>query len=179
MCFAANSSDNAAAKDLRNDLSGFAGAVDAIISQLIGRKTLGIKGAETGFVAEERAAGHGHAAGEENFDRRVEPNDRGAGCAEEFWAAGLCVGAAAESEDEGFFRFAGAAQRGAELIGFDLPESGLTQAFEHLRDFQAGSFFNAFIEIHETPGELAGKKIADGSLAGTHEAGKAEALRAA
>jgi len=56
--------------------------------------------------------------------------------------------------------FSGAAEGGTELIGFDLAERGLAEAFEDLRDFQAGRFFDAFIEIHKAPGKLTGEERA-------------------
>ncbi len=59
---------DAAAKNFRDDLAAFTGAVHAKIGELVGGDALGVQGAEAGFVAEERAAGHRHAAGEQNFD---------------------------------------------------------------------------------------------------------------
>ena len=68
MRFVSRGCNNAAAEDFGDNLSWFGGAVHAVIGKLIGGKTLVIEGAETGFVAEERTAGHGHAAGEQNFE---------------------------------------------------------------------------------------------------------------
>jgi hypothetical protein len=62
-------SNKAAAENLRDDLCGFGGAVHAIVRELIRRQALFVERAEAGFVAEERAAGHGHAAGKQNFER--------------------------------------------------------------------------------------------------------------
>src|SRR5882762_9645826 len=46
-------SNNAAAENFRDDLGGFAGAVNAIVGELIGRQALGVERAEAGFIAEE------------------------------------------------------------------------------------------------------------------------------
>ena len=86
MHFAGGGNDPAA-KNFRDDLPGLAGAIDAKIGQLIGRQALRMELAEARFVAKERAAGHCHAAGEQNFDRRIEPKDRYSGGAKKFGAA--------------------------------------------------------------------------------------------
>ena len=62
------------------------------------------------------------------------------------------VRASAEGENGAFFHLRGAAKRGAELIGLDLPESRFAESFENLRDGQASRFFDAFIEIDKAPG---------------------------
>src|SRR4029077_15610042 len=93
-------------------------------------------------------------------------------------SAGLCVGAAAKSEHGGFFQLGNAAQHRAHLVRFDLPESRFAETLENRGDVQAGSFFDAVVEIDEPPGELAGEQRADGGLAGTHKAGEAKHLDA-
>ena len=170
------SGDDVAAEDFGNDASGFAGAVDAMVGKLVGGKALRVEGAEAGFVAEERATGHGHAAGEEDFGGGVEPNDRDAGGAQEFGGAGLRVGAAAEGENDRFFQFLGATESGAELVSFHLAKGGFAEALEDFRDAQAGGCFDAIIEVDKAPGELAGEESANGGFAGAHEAGEGEDL---
>src|SRR6516164_4566946 len=88
--------NDAAAQHLGNHARGFAGTVDALVGQLIGGDTLRIERTKAGFVAEQRASSHGHAAGQQNLDRRIEPKDGDPGVTQEFRAASLCVGAAAE-----------------------------------------------------------------------------------
>ena len=56
--------NNAATQNFRDNLCRFAGTVHVIIGKLIGGETLGMERAETGFVAEKRPAGHGHASRE-------------------------------------------------------------------------------------------------------------------
>jgi hypothetical protein len=68
----------------------------------------------------------------------------------------------------------GAAQGSTKLIGFDLAESRLAEAFKDLWDFQASGFFDAFIKIDKAPGELAREERADGGFAGAHETGEAQ-----
>ena len=174
MRFVSAGSNNAAAENFRDDLGGFAGTVNAIVGELIGRQTLRVERAEAGFIAKKRAPGHGHATREEDVERGVQPEDGRMRSTEKFGAAGLRVGSAAESEDGAFFVFGGASQGGAELIGFDLAESRLAESFEDLRDFQTSGFFDALIEIHKAPGKLAGEQRADGSLAGAHKTGEAQ-----
>ena len=168
-----------AAEDFGNDARGFSGAVDAMVGLLIRRETLRVERAEAGLIAEERAAGHGHAAGEQNVEGGVEPDDGDAGGAKKFGRAGLRVCSAAEREDQRLPVFDGTAESGAELIGFDLAKRGLAEAFENFRDAKASGFFNPMIEIDKAPGELAGQQRADGGFAGTHEAGEAKHLRSA
>jgi hypothetical protein len=170
--------DYAAAEDFGDDAGRVAGAVDAMLGLLIGGQALGVESAEAGLVAEERATSHGHAAGEEDIGGSVEPDNGDAGGAKELGGTGLCVGAAAECEDHGFFMFEGTAEDGAELIGFELAEGGFAEAFEHFGDAQAGSFFDAIVEIDEAPGELAGEECTDGGLAGAHEASEAKKVGA-
>src|SRR5260370_36003098 len=90
-------------------------------------------------------------------------------------AAGLRVGAAAKGENGAFFHLRGAAKHGTKLIRFDLAEGGFAEAFEDLRNRQAGKRFDAVIEIDKAPGEFANEERANGGLAGTHKTGKAEA----
>lgn len=174
MRFAGAVGNDVEAEDFGDDASGFAGAVDAVIGELIGRETLRVQGAEAGLVAEERAAGHGHAAGEKDFDRRVEPDDGDAGGAEKFGRALLRVGAAAERQDDRLFLLEDAAERGAELVGFDLAKGLFAEAFENLGDAQVRGGFDAIVEIDEAPSELTREQGADRGLAGAHEAGEAK-----
>ena len=163
---------NAAAENFGDDDGGVAGTVDAKISELVRNNALGVQAAEAGFIAEERAARHGHAAGKKDFDAGVEPDDGDAGVAEKFRGAGLRVGATAEGEDRWFLLFNGAAEGGTEFIGFQLTEGGLAVAFEKLRDGDAGGGFYAFVEIHEAPAEMLSQARADGAFAGAHESGE-------
>jgi len=174
MRFVSARSNNAAAENFRDDLGGFAGTVNAMVGELIGRQTLRVECAEAGFIAEKRPAGPGHTTREEDVERRVQPEDGSVRSAKKIRAAGLRVGSAAEGEDGAFFVFGGPAQGGAKLIGFDLAESRLAEAFEDLRDFQASGFFDALIEIDKAPGKLTGEQRADGGLAGAHETGEAQ-----
>ena len=132
--FAGAAGDDVEAENFGDDAGGFAGAVDAMIGELIGRQALRMERAEAGFVAEERAAGHGHAAGEQDFDGSVEPDDGNAGGAKKFGRALLGVSAAAEGEHDRFFEFEDAAERGAKLIGFDLAKGGFAEALENFGD---------------------------------------------
>src|SRR5579885_2276317 len=168
----AGSRDDAASKNFGDDLRRLAGAIDAKIGQLIGRQALGMELAEARFVAKERAAGHCHAAGEQNFDRRIEPKDRYSGGAKKFGAALLGVRAAAESENRAFAKFSGAAESSAKLIGFELAKGRLAVTLEKLRDGDASCGFDAVIEVDKAPAKLASQQSADGGLAGTHESGK-------
>ena len=61
------------------------------------------------------------------------------------------VGASAKRENSAFFHFGGAAKRGTKLIRFDLAESSFAEAFENLRDGQAGRFRDAVIKIDKAP----------------------------
>jgi len=178
VCFAATCRDNASPEDFRDDLPGIAGAVQAKVRELIRGKTLRVESAKTDFVAEKGPAGHGHAAGEQYFDGRIEPQNGDAGASKKFRAAGLGVGTAAESEDSRFLEFGSAAQGGAQLIRFDLSKSRLAKALEELRDSQAGGLLDALIQVDEAPRELPCQERADGCLAGTHETGEANHLRA-
>jgi len=91
MRFVSAGSNNAAAENFRDDLGGFAGAVNAIVGELIGRQALGVERAEAGFIAEKRAAGHGHATGEEDVERRVQPEDGSVRSAKKIRTTGLRV----------------------------------------------------------------------------------------
>jgi hypothetical protein len=178
MCFAVHRGSQSVAEDFRDDGGGFAGAVDAVIGLLIRRKTLRVKLAKAVDIAKERAAGHGHAALQQNLDGGIQPHDGNSGGAEEFGSAGLGVGAAAEGEDRAFFQFESAAEGGAELVGFDLAEGRLTEAFENLSDSQSRGFLDAVIKIDEAPGQLASEERADSGLAGAHEPGETKNLDA-
>jgi hypothetical protein len=178
VCFAATCPDNAASKDFRDHLSGIARAVHPKIGKLVRRKPLRVKGAKTGFIAKEWTAGHGHAAREKKFDGRIEPQNGDTGVSQKFRTTGLGIRASAEREDCGFLQFGSAPKSGAKLVSFDLAKSRFAEAFENLRDGKSGGLLDAFIQIDETPGQLAGQKSADSRLAGTHEAGKANDLRA-
>lgn len=172
--FVGAAGDDVEAEDFGDDARGLAGAVDSMVGELVRREALRVERAEAGFVAKERAAGHGHAAGEQDFDGSVEPDDGHAGGAEEFGRALLRVRAAAECEHDGLFHFENAAERGAKLVGFDLAECGFAEALEDFRDAHVRGGFDAVVEIDETPGKLAREEGADGGLAGAHEAGEAE-----
>jgi hypothetical protein len=114
--------NNAAAQNFRNNLGWLAGAIDAVISEPIGRQALGVESAEAGFIAKERPAGHSHASRKKHFDGRIQPQNRSASPAEKIRAARLCVGAAAEGENGAFLHLRSAAKGGAELIRLDLAE---------------------------------------------------------
>src|SRR5437870_3590274 len=117
MRFVSAGSNNAAAENFRDDLGGFAGAVNAIVGELIGRQALGVERAEAGFIAEKRAAGHGHATGEEDVERRVQPEDGSVRSAKKIRTTGLRVSSPTESEDGGFPVFGGPAKgRGADRL---------------------------------------------------------------
>src|SRR5215472_13885943 len=166
--------NNAAAQNLGDHLGGFGGTVHAVISKLIRSEALRVEFAEAGFVTKERAAGHGHAAREQNFQGRIEPKHNGPCGAEKFRAAGLRVGAAAQGDDGAFLKLGSTAERGAELVRLDLAESELAEALENLRDGEAGGRLNALVEINKAPSELAGEERTDGGLAGAHEPSQAE-----
>src|SRR5579863_2408773 len=155
MGFVGAAGDDIATQNFGDDARGFAGAVDAMIGELIGREALRVECAEARLVAEERATGHGHAAREQDFDGGVEPNDGDAGGAKKFGSALLRVSAAAESEHDRFSQLEYAAERGAKLIGFKLAEGGFAKALENFRDAQVRGVFDAVVEVDEAPGELA------------------------
>src|SRR5260370_8885323 len=166
--------NNAAAQNFRHDLSRFSGAIHAVIRKLIRRETLGVKRAETGFVAEKRAARHGHASREQSVEGGIQPQSRNARSAQKIGAARLRVGAAAKGKNGAFFQLRGAAEGGAKLIRFDLAESQFTEVFEDLGNGEAGSGFDAVIKINKAPGELPRQERADGGLARTHETGQTQ-----
>ena len=163
-----------AAQNFGHHMSRLAGAVDAMVGELVRRKTLREKAAETGFIAEKRAAGHGHTTGEQDVCRRIEPKNGDTRAAEKLGAAGLGVGAATESDDGAFLEFGGATDHRAELVGFELAKGGLPVPLEKLRNGDAARLFDAVIQIDEAPGELTGKEHADGGFAGAHESGEGE-----
>jgi hypothetical protein len=165
---------DAEAQDIGDDERWFASAVHAVVGELIGRKPLRMQRAKAGFIAEKRASGHGHAAREQSFDWGVEPDDGNALRAQKIRRAGLRVSAATEREYGRFAQFECAPERGAELRGFEQTKGGFAVTFEKFGDAQAGSVFDAVIEIDETPCELAGELRADGALAGAHESGEGD-----
>src|ERR1035438_4904959 len=138
MGFALAAEDDSEAQDFRNYIAGIAGAVDAMVGELVRGQALGIERAEALFIAEERAAGHGHAAGEQQGGRRVEPENGNAGGAEKFRASGLRVSAAAESEDRAGPVLCGAADGRAEMLRFELAKSGFAEAGKEIRDGEIG-----------------------------------------
>ena len=174
MRFVSTGRNNAAAQDFRDDLGRFAGAIHAVVGKLVGRKALGVERSKAVFIAEKRAAGHGHTARKQNFDGRIQPENGNASGTQKFWATGLRVGAAAKSKNGAFFELRGATESSTELICFDLTKSGLTEAFENLWNREARGFLNAIIEIYKVPGELTREERADGGLTGTHETGEAK-----
>src|SRR6266852_560342 len=125
MSVAAEGRNNPTAENFCYDAGGFAGTVDAVVGLLIGGQTLRVKGAKAGLVSKQRAAGHGHAAGQQNIEGGVQPDDGDAGGAQKLRRTGLRVGAAAEGEDRGFLVLERAAKSGTELVGFDLAKCGL------------------------------------------------------
>ncbi len=125
---------DAATENFGNHDGRIAGTVDAKIGELVGRQTLCMKRAEAGFIAKQGTTGHGHAAREQDVDGSVQPDDWNASVAEKFGSAGLGVGASTEGENGGFVKLDGAAEGGAQLVGFQLPESGLTVAFEEFAE---------------------------------------------
>ena len=166
--------NNAAAQDFRDNLGWFAGAVHPVVSKLIRRKTLRVESAEAGFVAEKRTAGHGHAARQENFDGRIQPQNGSSGSAQKIGAALLRVSAATEGENGAFFELRSATERSAELVRFDLAESEFAESFENLGNGKAGGSFNAVIEIDKMPGEVPREEGANGGFARTHKTGQAQ-----
>src|SRR5260370_19337665 len=168
--------DNSTAEKFCNDAGGFAGTVDAVVGLLIGRQTLRVKGAKAGLVAKQRAAGHGHTAGQQNVEGGVQPDDGDAGGAQKLRRTGLRVGTDAELENCSFLVLQRAAQSCTKLIGFHLPAYGLAPAFEDFRNAKTRCLFNAVVQIDEAPSQLAGEQRADGGLAGAHEAGQAKHL---
>ena len=58
--------EDAQAQNFGDYLCGICGTVDAMVGKLIGRQALGVERTKAFFVAEKRAAGHGHAAAEQN-----------------------------------------------------------------------------------------------------------------
>lgn len=144
-------------KDFRDDESGIGGAVHAVIGELVGRNALCMELAKTGFIAKKRPAGHSHAAREERFDGRVEPNDGNILRAEKFRSALLRVSSTAEGEYNRFFGFRCAAKNDAELFRLKRAEGRFTKAFEELRDAKSGRFLDTLVEVNKTPGELARK----------------------
>lgn len=159
------------AKNFGDHGGGVSRAIDTKIGELIGGEAKGVERAKTDFVAEQRATRHSHATGKKHFDGGVQPDDGDPRIAKKFRGAGLRVGASAKSEDGGFVELDSAAERGTQLIGFQLTESKFAVAFEEFRDGDAGCLLDAFVEIDEVPTKLAGESSAHGAFACTHETG--------
>lgn len=174
MRFRSSGCNNAAAKNFSDNLTRFAGTVDPVVGELIRREPLRVERAETGFVAEEWPAGHGHAAGEKQFDRRIQPENGDSRGAKKLGAPWLRVSAATQRKDGAFLELGGAAERQAELVSLDLPECGFAETFEDLRDGQAGGLLDAIIQIDKVPGQLPRQERADRGLTGAHETGEAK-----
>src|SRR5438105_11964210 len=103
-------SNNAEAEKLSDDFGGLAGAVYALVGKLIGREALCVEGAEASLVAEKGPAGHGHTAGKQDFDGRIEPKNGNASGAQKLRTPGLRVGSATESQHGRLFESGGAAR---------------------------------------------------------------------
>jgi hypothetical protein len=164
----------AEAQDVGDDERWFTGAVHAVVGQLVGGNALRMQGAKAEFVTEERAAGHGHAAREQSFDWGIEPDDRNALRAQKIWRASLRVGAAAECQYGRFAQFECPAECGAELRGFEQAERGFAVALEEFGNAQAGSVFDAVIEVYEAPGELASELRTYGRFSAAHESSQGD-----
>src|SRR5579859_1200820 len=167
-----SASEQAKTQNFRYNGGGVAGAVHPEIGKLIGGDALRIERAKTGFVTKKRPAGHGHAARKKRFDGSVQPNDGNSLCAQKFRRALLSVGSTAERENHGLSCFIGAAEYGAQLLGFESTKRGFAKAFKKFRDAKAVCFLDAIIEIDESPGKLTREQSANGCLAGTHESSK-------
>src|ERR1700758_2152505 len=166
--------EDAKAEDVGYDEWWFTGAVHTVVGELVRRNALRVQSAKPGFVTKQRAAGHGHAAREQSFNRRIEPDDRNALRSQKFRRTRLGVSAAAECDYGRVAQFESAAEGGAEVRGFQQAEACFAMALEKFGDAQAGSVFNAVVEINEAPGELAGQLGAYSRLAGTHESGEGD-----
>src|SRR5260221_5986934 len=59
--------DNASPENFGNDAGWFARAVHAVVGLLIGRQALRVQCAKAELVSKQRAAAHGHAAGQQNI----------------------------------------------------------------------------------------------------------------
>jgi hypothetical protein len=150
---------------------GVSRAIDTKIGELIGGEALGVERPKAGFIAEQRATRHRHATGKKNFDGGVQPDDGDAGIAKKFGGAGLRVGTSAESKDGRFLELDSAAERGTQLIGFQLTKSEFAVAFEEFGDGDARGLLDAFVEIDKVPTELPGESSAHGAFARAHETG--------
>ena len=166
-------SDQASAKNLGYDCGGIARAIDAKVRELVGRQALGMKGTEAGFVAKKRPARHGHAAREKDVNGSIEPDDRYGGVTKEFGSAVLGVSAAAESKNRRLLEFSGAADRSAQLLGFELAKCRLAMTFEKLGNGYTCGFFDALVKIDEVPAELTCQAGTDRAFTCTHETGQA------
>jgi hypothetical protein len=75
---------------------------------------------------------------------------------QEFWRAGLRIGATAKRQHDRFAKLEGSSQGGPQLRGFQQTEGWFAVAFKKFGDAQAGSIFDAVIEIDKSPCELPG-----------------------
>jgi hypothetical protein len=169
-------SHQTAAKNFSDDSGGIARAIDTEIREFVGRQALGMKRAESGLVAKQRASSHGHAAREKHIDWRIEPNYRNACIAEEFRSAGLRVGTAPQGKYRRFFELGSAPECSTQLLRFELAERRFAVTLKKLRDRYAGGFLNAFVKVDEMPAELPGQARAYRAFARTHEASEANYL---
>jgi hypothetical protein len=60
----------------------------------------------------------------------------------------------------------------SKLRSFEQAEGRLAVALEEFGNAQAGSVFDAVVEVDKTPSELARQLRADGSFSGTHKSGE-------
>src|SRR6266478_1062754 len=71
MSFAGTGGNDSSLQNLGHHAGRLSGAVHAVIRQLIGRQPLRVERAKAGLVAKERAAGHGHAPGQQDLWRSI------------------------------------------------------------------------------------------------------------
>src|SRR5580704_3433317 len=143
--FRARNSGNGAAQDFADNRSRIAGTIHAKVSELIRRQTLRVQGAKTGFVPEEWAAGHGHAARKQDVDGGVEPNNRNAGVAKEFGRSRLGVRPSAERENSELFLLDSTPECGTKLIGFQPAKGQLAVTFKKFRNRDGRGRFDALV----------------------------------
>src|SRR5882724_6476003 len=143
---------------------------------LVGGHSLRVKRSKTAFVAKKGPPSHGHTPREQNFDGRVQPDHWDIRGSQKFRRARLCVGAATQSEHDGFVKLKDAAERRAQLVGFDLAKSRLSEALEDLWDAQPGGGLDTVIQIDKAPGKLTREQRPDSGFAGAHEAREAKHL---
>src|SRR5882724_2584353 len=140
-------------KDFRYDDGGVTGTIHTKVSKLIRRQALAMQRAKARLIAEERTAGHGHAASEQRFNRGIEPDDGNALRAQKFGSALLGVSSSAQGKHEGLLCFCCAAEDRTELLGFKRAKGGFAKTFKEFRNAQAGRFLDAVIKVNEAPGE--------------------------